>query len=926
MTLSGDAFHIDPGEAATREFSRARKGYDPTEVRVHITRLTDEIRRLRGVETALETQVELARSQALDLESLDPATISRALGEETVRVIDAAREAATEIRSKAEENAGRLVREAQERASELTREAEELRARSEREAQELREDVVAEVEALRTSTVQECEAQRAEIDEYVEHRRRDIEAQAELADQNAEQVLEEAKSDLADARAEAAEIRAEAEVDAESIRREAEEARARRESEATEDADRIRDAAEAAAAAIREEAEVVRAAAEEDVAERLNTARADAEAEVERARAVARSMIEETQLVRERMIRDLAERRHGARQQLEATRAGRERLLAVFDQARASFDEIVEEVVEALPLARHDADAAARALPNDTYTSVEQLDRLIHAGASNDELFEGALADGGEAPEVDFLAAAGLASSDGSSMAQIDIELVLDDDDDDDDQDEDVIGGDEVDEVAVASAESSLVAEVDAELVGDEITEQVVEELAEAFVEVDAATVDADGEAGAGEETFEAEADRDVALADEHDDLDDELDDEMVDGEIVDGEIVDDLALSDEDEDEDEDPSFGRLRLVSSNQDGPSPVGIELLTDSEADSTADVGDEPAGEGEPGAVDAIFALLRADHDVDDDEDFDDFDDDDDDDGDDGDYLGQLDSDDPDVASDDVAALAAVASINGPAMVIDLAAAEQRLEQSEAAVAVAVLTTEQDRTLAQQALLDERDDAIGDLGQQIARRIRRVVSDQENEVLDLIRRNKKMKTAEQILPSAVEQMAAYRSAVAADLTAVLHAGVEFALDTWRPETHVDQIDVSAAFDQAVERLSELAVAPLTAKLARIIAEVDDPTPDRTDLVDAVRLGYREFKNDRIAEVAGDLVTVAFSRGVLAAAEPGDEVRWIVDHSGRACPDGEDNNLAGPTAAGEAFPTGDDCPPVHPGCRCLLVPAAR
>ncbi len=920
MTLSGDAFHIDPGEAATREFSRARKGYDPTEVRVHITRLTDEIRRLRGVETALETQVELARSQALDLESLDPATISRALGEETVRVIDAAREAATEIRSKAEENAGRLVREAQERASELTREAEELRARSEREAQELREDVVAEVEALRTSTVQECEAQRAEIDEYVEHRRRDIEAQAELADQNAEQVLEEAKSDLADARAEAAEIRAGAEADAESIRREAEEARARRESEATEDADRIRDAAEAAAAAIREEAEVVRAAAEEDVAERLNTARADAEAEVERARAVARSMIEETQLVRERMIRDLAERRHGARQQLEATRAGRERLLAVFDQARASFDEIVEEVVEALPLARHDADAAARALPNDTYTSVEQLDRLIHAGASNDELFEGALADGGEAPEVDFLAAAGLASSDGSSMAQIDIELVLDDDDDDDDQDEDVIGGDEVDEVAevaATSAESSLVAEVDAELVGDEITEQVVEELAEAFVEVDAATVDADGEAGAGEETFEAEADRDVALADEHDDLDDELDDEMVDGEIVDGEIVDDLALSDEDEDEDEDPSFGRLRLVSSNQDGPSPVGIELLTDSEADSTADVGDEPAGEGEPGAVDAIFALLRADHDVDDDDDFDD---------DDGDYLGQLDSDDPDVASDDVAALAAVASINGPAMVIDLAAAEQRLEQSEAAVAVAVLTTEQDRTLAQQALLDERDDAIGDLGQQIARRIRRVVSDQENEVLDLIRRNKKMKTAEQILPSAVEQMAAYRSAVAADLTAVLHAGVEFALDTWRPETHVDQIDVSAAFDQAVERLSELAVAPLTAKLARIIAEVDDPTPDRTDLVDAVRLGYREFKNDRIAELAGDLVTVAFSRGVLAAAEPGDEVRWIVDHSGRACPDGEDNNLAGPTAAGEAFPTGDDCPPVHPGCRCLLVPAAR
>ena len=62
MNLSGDASPIDPGEAATREFSRARKGYNPTEVRVHITRLTDEIRRLRGQESALEAQLEMARS------------------------------------------------------------------------------------------------------------------------------------------------------------------------------------------------------------------------------------------------------------------------------------------------------------------------------------------------------------------------------------------------------------------------------------------------------------------------------------------------------------------------------------------------------------------------------------------------------------------------------------------------------------------------------------------------------------------------------------------------------------------------------------------------------------------------------------------------------------------------------------------------
>ncbi|NLA36152.1 MAG: hypothetical protein GX868_10795 [Actinobacteria bacterium] len=274
-------------------------------------------------------------------------------------------------------------------------------------------------------------------------------------------------------------------------------------------------------------------------------------------------------------------------------------------------------------------------------------------------------------------------------------------------------------------------------------------------------------------------------------------------------------------------------------------------------------------------------------------------------------------------DDLDNLAAVASIAGTASVIDLAAYENDAEGQPASVAV--LTAEADVALAHQDLLDERDEAIGELLATVGRRIRRVVADQENEVLDLIRRNRKAKTAEQILPSLAEQHETYRSAVGTDLAAVIAAGVEFAQVGWHNAApSAKRLD--ASLDAVLDRVDTALIEPLIAKLSRVIANTDDTSLDRIELVDAVRRGYREFKGDRLGEVAGDLVTFAYSSGVLAAAKPGQSTCWIVDHSGRPCPDGEDNSLAGPVVVGEEFPTGDVCPPVHSGCRCLLVPADR
>jgi len=65
----------------------------------------------------------------------------------------------------------------------------------------------------------------------------------------------------------------------------------------------------------------------------------------------------------------------------------------------------------------------------------------------------------------------------------------------------------------------------------------------------------------------------------------------------------------------------------------------------------------------------------------------------------------------------------------------------------------------------------------------------------------------------------------------------------------------------------------------------------------------------------------VTMAFSRAAFAAAPDGAVLRWVFGDEG-PCPDCDDNALAGPTAKGEPYPTGQLHPPAHAGCRCLLA----
>jgi hypothetical protein len=110
----------------------------------------------------------------------------------------------------------------------------------------------------------------------------------------------------------------------------------------------------------------------------------------------------------------------------------------------------------------------------------------------------------------------------------------------------------------------------------------------------------------------------------------------------------------------------------------------------------------------------------------------------------------------------------------------------------------------------------------------------------------------------------------------------------------------------------------IRPLRERLDRVVTDAEG---DPDELTMTVRAVYREWKTQRIDEHLDDVARMAFGRGALAAVSSGSPVCWVVDPNGPACPDAEDNALAGEVGAGDPFPTDHVCAPAHEGCRCML-----
>ena len=219
-------------------------------------------------------------------------------------------------------------------------------------------------------------------------------------------------------------------------------------------------------------------------------------------------------------------------------------------------------------------------------------------------------------------------------------------------------------------------------------------------------------------------------------------------------------------------------------------------------------------------------------------------------------------------------------------------------------------------ARHPLVAQRDELLAPITTTLSRRLKRLLQDNQNELLDQLRA-KGTTWSTDLLPDETEQIDGLTTSALPILEEAADAGATF-VGPAGERPHADALIAVA------HTLADSIVGPLRKRLAA--GDGLDPA-EESAVTEHVGSAFREWKGERIERLAGDHVVAAFSLGSLAAATTGGtELEWVaVALPGQTpCPDCEDNGLNGAQAAGETFPTGHAHPPAHPGCRCLLAPS--
>ena len=629
--------------------------------------------------------------------------------------------------------------------------------------------------------------------------------------------------------------------------------------------------------------------AEETAAEIRAEAQREAEAQIEKAKAEGREMVAEAQAVRERILRDLVRRRRVAHQHLEQLRAGRERLLEAYRVVRSTLDEATRELSVAEVEARAAATTAALRAGGRPEPSVEELESELSAAR-----------DAGLTAARPGSADRRAAESDGNG-----------------------VGGAEKEPEALGTVAPEEVAEVLADVVKP------------APDELDPAAGPADSDSAA-DLVPDLDLDLDLDVLPEVADVPDELVEPVpAVAEPVAGDprLVAGVAAPDGD------AALAGAEVSGSAPEAPEPVGEAAPPEApeapEAPETAEPVAEPArpevaeapetpepAEAAPpevaevaeplpppsapdpvtpasqqrpeSEVEQLFARIRADREV---------------------AMARAEA----VLAGSVPEEQAVESSTSvdapqahgdqpPGVTPDEAAFTNGDRPPVAAAPGDPVQAPDGAPADDEHVLQERDAQIEPLERALLRSLKRALADEQNEVLDTLRRHPGPTTLADLLPDRDDHVARYVEVATGDLQAGAVEGARAAGGGEAPP--VDVLATALASEVADD---------LRARLQRAVDAADG---DDAPLRDAISSAYREWKTSWAQPLVRHYVAAAHAQGRFAAL-PAVPLRWVVDDDEGACPDCDDNALAGPTPKGQPFPTGQERPPAHVGCRCMVVP---
>ncbi|MDP1806338.1 MAG: hypothetical protein Q8K72_14285, partial [Acidimicrobiales bacterium] len=180
---------------------------------------------------------------------------------------------------------------------------------------------------------------------------------------------------------------------------------------------------------------------------------------------------------------------------------------------------------------------------------------------------------------------------------------------------------------------------------------------------------------------------------------------------------------------------------------------------------------------------------------------------------------------------------------------------------------------------------RDAALDAIDKELARRVKRTLADEQNEVLDLLRRAKPTGVGD-LLPGADDHAARWAATAAGSLEEAAEAGAAVVGAT------------AGAIDDLADELARAFTAPLRDRIERSFSASDGNLDDVTDRVRAL---YREWKGVRLTDTCRHHTAAAYARGLYGGLPEAGAVHWALDPQGGTCPDCDDNVLGGTIVRG-------------------------
>lgn len=217
----------------------------------------------------------------------------------------------------------------------------------------------------------------------------------------------------------------------------------------------------------------------------------------------------------------------------------------------------------------------------------------------------------------------------------------------------------------------------------------------------------------------------------------------------------------------------------------------------------------------------------------------------------------------------------------------------------------------------ALFAARDEVLSSVVSQMARKLKRVLADEQNDVLQHLKTKKSSLEMDAFLGSVAEQAGRYVSAISDELMAAAGAGAKSVKASGGSSRRVTQ---KAIADHVTTTISEGFIAKFREDTRIAIGEAEG---DRDILSGLMRDVYRAWKMELLDLNIDDIACCAYGKGGFLALEPGARISWMVDPNAPCCSECEDNSLAGALEKGAEFPTGHSFAPAHSGCRCLVHP---